>query len=81
MAHPLQPHYDRVSALLKELRTALNEHPIFRSHHEEFDEYLEANELNWRSTRRPMLFCVPALGDFGMRRTNAPGNPKVLVGE
>jgi hypothetical protein len=42
MAHPLQPHFDRVSALLRELRTALEDHPVFRSHREVFDEYLES---------------------------------------
>jgi hypothetical protein len=45
MAHPLQPHYVRVSALLRELRAALENHPVFRSCREAFDEYLEANEL------------------------------------
>jgi Bacterial protein of unknown function (DUF899) len=45
MAHPLQSHYDRVSALLKELRAALEDHAVFRRHREAFDEYLEANEL------------------------------------
>jgi hypothetical protein len=45
MAHPLQPHYDRVSALLRELRSGLEDHPVFRSRREAFDEYLEANEL------------------------------------
>jgi hypothetical protein len=45
MAHPLQPHYDHVSALLRELRAALEDHAVFRSRREAFDEYLEANEL------------------------------------
>lgn len=45
MAHPLQPHYDHVSALLKELRTELNDHAVFRNHRKTFDDYLEANEL------------------------------------
>jgi hypothetical protein len=45
IAHPLQPHFDRVSALLTELRTALEDHPVFRSRREAFDEYLGANEL------------------------------------
>jgi hypothetical protein len=45
MAHSLQPHYDHVSALLRELRTALKDHVVFRGRRETFDEYLEANEL------------------------------------
>jgi hypothetical protein len=45
MAHPFQPHYDRVSGLLRELRAALENHPVFPSCREAFDEYLEANEL------------------------------------
>ena len=45
MAHPLQSHYDHVSALLRELRAALEDHAVFRSHREWFDEYLDANEL------------------------------------
>jgi hypothetical protein len=45
MAHPLQSHYDHVSALLRELRAALEDHVVFRSRREAFDEYLEANEL------------------------------------
>jgi hypothetical protein len=45
MAHPLQSDYDRISALLRELRRALEDHAIFRSRREWFDEYLEANEL------------------------------------
>lgn len=45
MAHPLQSHYDRVSALLRELRAALEGHAVFRSRREWFDEFLEANEL------------------------------------
>ena len=45
MAHPLQSHYDRVSALLRELRAVLEDHAVFRSHREWFDEFLEANEL------------------------------------
>jgi hypothetical protein len=45
MAHPLQSHYDHVSALLRELRAALEDHAVFRSRREWFDEYLEANEL------------------------------------
>jgi hypothetical protein len=45
MAHPLQSHYDHVSALLKELRAALEDHAVFRGRREWFDEYLGANEL------------------------------------
>jgi hypothetical protein len=45
MSHPLQPHYDHVSALLRELRAALGDHAVFRSRRDTFDEYLEANEL------------------------------------
>ena len=45
MTHPLQLHFDRVSALLRELRTALEDHPAFQSRREAFDESLEANEL------------------------------------
>jgi len=45
MAHPLQSHYDDVSALLRELRAALEDHAVFQSHREWFDEYLDANEL------------------------------------
>jgi hypothetical protein len=45
MAHPLQSHFDRVSALLRELRVALEDHALFQNHREWFDEYLEANEL------------------------------------
>jgi hypothetical protein len=45
MVHPLQSHYDHVSALLGELRSALEGHAVFRSRREVFDEFLEANEL------------------------------------
>jgi hypothetical protein len=45
MAHPLQSRYDRVSTLLGELRVALEDHAVFRSRREWFDEFLEANEL------------------------------------
>jgi hypothetical protein len=45
MAHPLQLHYDHVSALLRELRTSLEDLVVFRNRREAFDEYLEANEL------------------------------------
>jgi hypothetical protein len=45
MAHPLQLHYDHVSALLRELRSALEDHAVFRSRRVAFDEFLEANEL------------------------------------
>lgn len=45
MAHPLQSHYDRVSALLRELRSTLEDRAVFRSRREWFDEYLGANEL------------------------------------
>jgi hypothetical protein len=45
MTHPLQAHYDHVSALLRALRTALEDDAVFRSRGEIFDEYLEANEL------------------------------------
>jgi hypothetical protein len=45
MAHPLQDHFDHVSALLSELRAALEDHVVFRSCRKAFDEYLEANEL------------------------------------
>ena len=37
MAHPLQSHYDRVSALLRELSAALEDHAVFRSRREWFD--------------------------------------------
>jgi hypothetical protein len=45
MSHPLQSHYDRVSAQLRELRAALEDHAVFRSRREWFDEFLDANEL------------------------------------
>jgi hypothetical protein len=45
MAHPLQSHFDRVSDLLRELRAALEDHVVFRSRREWFDEFLAANEL------------------------------------
>src|SRR5260370_4785288 len=45
MTRPLQAHYDHVSALLRALRTALEDDAVFRSRREIFDEYLEANEL------------------------------------
>jgi hypothetical protein len=45
MAHPLQPHFDRVSALLSELRAALEDQVVFRSRRQWFDEFLTANEL------------------------------------
>jgi hypothetical protein len=45
MAHPLQHHFDHVSALLRELSAALEDHAVFRSRRKAFDEYLEANEL------------------------------------
>lgn len=45
MTHPLQSRWDRVSALLCELRAALKDHALFRSAQEAFDEYLEQNEL------------------------------------
>jgi hypothetical protein len=45
MAHPLQPHYDGVSAPLRELRTAPEDQPVFRSRREAFDEYLEEQRL------------------------------------
>src|ERR1700726_2210204 len=45
MAHPLQPHFDHVSVLLRELRAVLEDHVVFRSRREAFDEYLEMNEL------------------------------------
>ena len=45
MTHPLQPHFDYVSALLREVKTALEDHVVFQSRREAFDEYLEANEL------------------------------------
>jgi hypothetical protein len=45
MTHPLQPHFDHVAAILRELRSALDDDPAFRSSRNVFDEYLEANEL------------------------------------
>jgi hypothetical protein len=45
MTHPLQAHYDRVSALLLELRTALQDDPSFLRQRTFFDEYLSENEL------------------------------------
>jgi hypothetical protein len=45
MAHPLQSHFDRVSTLLRELRAALEDHIVFQTRRDLFDEFLEANEL------------------------------------
>ena len=45
MRHPLQPHFDHIAAILRELRSALDDDPAFRSGRKVFDEYLEANEL------------------------------------
>jgi hypothetical protein len=45
MAHPLQPQFDCVSALLRELRAALEDHVVFRNRRAWFDEFLAANEL------------------------------------
>ena len=45
MTHPLQPHFDHVAAILRELRNALADHPAFPGSRKVFDEFLEANEL------------------------------------
>ena len=45
MAHPLQAHFDHVSALLLKLRTALKDDPEFQCNWKLFDEFLEHNEL------------------------------------
>jgi hypothetical protein len=45
MAQSLQVLFDQVSALLRELRDALEDHAVFRSRRDWFDEYLNANEL------------------------------------
>jgi hypothetical protein len=45
MGHPLQAHFDRVSTLLRELGTKLQDDPSFQRHRARFDEYLDQNEL------------------------------------
>jgi len=45
MPHPLQTHFDHVSALLRELETALVNDQGFQNSRNLFNEYLESNEL------------------------------------
>ena len=45
MPHPLQAHFDHVSALLRRLRAELEDDASFQNRRPMFDEYLEANEL------------------------------------
>jgi hypothetical protein len=45
MTHPLQAHFDRVSALLLELRTALQDDSSFLEKRTCFNEYLSENGL------------------------------------
>ena len=45
MGHPLQAHFDRVSTLLRDLGTTLQDDSSFRRHRSRFHEYLDQNEL------------------------------------
>jgi hypothetical protein len=45
MPHPLQAHFDHVSALLRRLRAELEDDALFQNRRPIFDEYLDANEL------------------------------------